>query len=67
LIVSGDEVFVLAFVFPAEESLLPHVGPSLAATMLGCAFFEREVFASRIGLRGLRMIEDFAEIEKVLL
>jgi hypothetical protein len=33
----------------------------LTAAMLGCAFFEREVFAGRIGLRGLGMIEDFAE------
>jgi hypothetical protein len=66
LIVCRAQVFMFAFVFPAKKPTLPDICPSLSGPMLCCSFLERETCACWIGLGGLRMLENLAEIEKVL-
>lgn len=52
LVISGVEVFVPAFVFPAKEVLFPNVGPAVAAAVFGRAFLEGERVACGISLGG---------------
>ena len=49
LLVGGDEVFVLAFVFPAEVLAHPDIGPAVAAVGFVDAALERVPRAFRIG------------------
>ena len=65
--VGSGQVFVLAFVFPAEVAAHPHVGPTLAAARLAHAALERVPGAFRVGGGGLGLREQIAEIEKMLL
>ena len=65
--VGGVEVLVLALVFPAEEALLPDVGPAVGAVGLGGAAFEGEPLALGVGLRRLGMLDQFAQVAEVLL
>ena len=51
---------MLAFVLPAEEALLPHVGEAIAAAVLGGALFEAVAFAGGVGGNGVGMVEDSA-------
>lgn len=67
LLVCGDEVFMLALVLPAEASLPPYVGPAVAACGLADAAFERVPRAFRIGLGGLLLAEQLAEVEEVFM
>ncbi len=67
LVVGGFEVLVLAFVLEGEEVLLPHVGPAVAAAVLGGAALEREPFALGIGVGRLGVVEQLAQVEEVLL
>lgn len=67
LLVRGVEVLVLPLVFPAELLIEPDIGPTLAIVGRVDAFLKREPFARRINIGGLGMIEQFAQIEEVLL
>ena len=67
LVVRGRQVFMLPLVFPAKEPALPDVGPAVAAAVLLGAALERVPLAQRVGLGGLRMSEDLAQVEEVLL
>ena len=67
LLVGGVEVLVLALVLPAEEAALPDVGPAVAAAALRGAPLEGEPLAVGVGLGGLGVAEQFAEVEEVLL
>lgn len=67
LVVGGSEVFVPAFVFPAKEVLLPHVGPAVAAGLFGRAFFKGEGLAGGVRRGGFGMADEFAKIEEMLL
>jgi len=67
LLVSLIEVFVLAFVLPAKVALLPHIGPTLPAALLGGARLKGEGLAGGIRL-GRRVVADqVAEVNEVLL
>ena len=62
LFVGGFEVFVLAFVFPAEMIALPHIGPTLTvarSTSPRDAFFKREIGSVSVFV-GRRMSEQAA-------
>ena len=67
LLVGGVEVFVLAFVFPAEVAAHPDVGPAVAAVGFVDAAFEGVPRAVGVGLGGLGLAEEVAEVEKMLL
>jgi hypothetical protein len=56
-----------ALVLPGEEAALPDVGPAVAAAVLARAPLEREPVALRIDLRRLRVLEQLAQVEEVLL
>ncbi|MBI2929680.1 MAG: hypothetical protein HYY24_28805 [Verrucomicrobia bacterium] len=67
LVISGPEVFVPAFVFPAKEVLFPNVGPTVAAAVLGRASLKGEPLSFRIGRLRLGVADEFAEVEKMRL
>ncbi len=67
LLVGGGEVFVLAFVFPAEVAAHPDVGPALAAVGFLDAALERVPRAFGVGGGRLGLAEQVAEVEEVLL
>ncbi len=67
LLVSLFQILPLALVLPAEEAPLPHVGPPAPAAVLGRAALESEPLARGVGLRRLRVLEQFAEVEEMLL
>src|ERR1039458_6759354 len=67
LVIGGVEVFLFAFVFPAEEIFLPNVGPAVAAAVFGRAFFKSECHAGRVSRSGLGMADEFAKIKEMLL
>src|ERR1035437_7648577 len=67
LVIGGAEVFVPALVFPAEEVLLPNVGPAVAAALFGGAALEGEPLALRIGVLRLGVADQLAEIEEMRL
>ena len=61
------EIALLLLVFPGEEALLPHVGEAVAAAGLGDALLEGEMVADRIVLGRGRVLDETAEVEKMLL
>ncbi len=67
LAVGGGEVFVLAFVFPAEVAAHPNVGPAVAALGFSHAAFERIPGAFGVGSGGFGLAQQVAEVEEVLL
>ena len=67
LVVGFLQVFVLAFVFPAEVAAHPHVGPAVAAFGLLNALLESVPLALGVGFGRLGLVEQFAEVEEVLL
>ncbi len=67
LLVGFLEVFVFAFVLPAEVAAHPDVGPAVAPFGLGDAALEGVPLAVGIGVGGLGLVEQVAEIEEVLL
>ena len=67
LLIGGGQVPVLAFVFPAKMPAHPDVGPAARAVGLGDAALERVVRPLRVGGGWLGLVEDVAEVEKVLM
>ena len=63
----GGEVFVLAFVFPAEVAAHPDVGPTVSAIGFVDAALESVPGAYGIGFGGLRLAEQVTEVKEVLL
>ncbi len=61
------EIAFSLLVFPGEIVFLPNVRPALATAGLGYPLLEREMIADRIVLRRGRVIEEPAEVDKVLL
>ena len=60
LVIGGVEVFLFAFVFPAEEIFFPDIRPAIAAAVFGRAFFKGEPLALRIGVLRLGVADEFA-------
>ncbi len=67
LAVGGGEVFVFAFVFPAEVAAHPDVGPALASLGFADAAFEGVPGAFGVGGGRFGLAEEIAEVEEVLL
>lgn len=67
LFVGGGEVFVFAFVFPAEVIVHPDVGPAVAAVGFMDAAFESVPGAVGVGFGGFGLAEELAQVEEVLL
>ena len=67
LIECRAEVSVLALVLPRETVPLPHVGPTVAASILAGAALEAIAVASRIGFGRRWLAEQPAEVDEVLL
>ncbi len=61
------EVFALALVLPAEAGAFPHVRPAIPAPGLGGALLEAVPGAGGVGLGGRGLVQEAAQIEKVLL
>ena len=59
------EVLVLALVLPAEEALLPDVGPALAAGRLRRAALEGEPLALRVGGDRVGVADEPAQVDEV--
>jgi hypothetical protein len=60
LIVCCDQIFVLAFVFPAKKIAFPDISPTLTATMLGGTFLKSEALTCRICFSRRGVLEDCA-------
>jgi len=67
LVKGGIEILVLALILPTEEAALPDIGETVAPAMLGGTLLEAERLAGGVGRGGRGMVEDAAEVEKVLL
>jgi hypothetical protein len=67
LFVGGGEVFVFAFVFPAEVAAHPDVGPALAAFGFVDAAFEGVPGAVGVGGGRFGLAQQVAEVAEVLL
>jgi hypothetical protein len=62
LLVGGGDVFLFAFVFPAEAALHPDVGPAGAADGFVDSAFEGVPGAIGISGGGFRLAEEIAEV-----
>ena len=67
LLVGRVEVLVLALVLPGEVAPLPDVGPAVAAAVLRRALLEGERLPGGVDRRGLRVADELAQVEEVLL
>jgi hypothetical protein len=67
LLVGLRQAAFLALVFPGEPAAHPHVRPPFAAAGLVDAALERIPSALRIGRRRLVLIQQVAQVQKVLL
>jgi hypothetical protein len=65
LLISGGEVVVFAFVFPAEEPFFPNVGEALAAVVGGDVLFEGKRLSGAVCLDGLGVPQKFADVVEV--
>ena len=58
---------VAALVFKSKEPALPDIGPAVAAAVLLGSALEAKRLAGGVGLGGRRVVEDMAQVKKVLL
>ena len=65
--VGKDSGSALAFVFPSEVAFVPNIGPTFAAAGLMNAALERVPGAVGIGLGRIRLLQQIAEVEEMLL